>query len=421
MDETGRIISYEEYYPYGSTSYQAMDAGLRTSAKRYRYTGKEKDEETGLAYHGARYYACWLGRWCAVDPESRNQPYSYCLNSPTGLVDPDGRIPTFPDPTQSMIGLWVGEKLENLQRNLGTVAQFGSDMSLIPSVLEMTVGSPLDLVPSQAFQEGRPLGRDISTVVGVIEAGVGATIFAAGAAIEAGSAGGGATIGAVGGPPGSAGGALLGGALALPAAGTLMALGGGMTLHGGAVAGANFMNGPDPTGGYTDAAPHLSTGGIARRGGGGPESVIKREEELAAMTRARSSGPDAVAAELRQVQESMEWSVHPIEGGNPYVNRGAKVDEPWELENYVDLKIGVRGTAEWLELMEVGDTVNGWKIMKQKQEGVTFLRKGDELIDYAPRGHSSLNEKPHVAIKKEGVSTQDGSVRLYNVEKIHLR
>jgi hypothetical protein len=38
------------------------------TSKRYRYTGKERDEESGLYYHGARYYAPWLGRWTAIDP-----------------------------------------------------------------------------------------------------------------------------------------------------------------------------------------------------------------------------------------------------------------------------------------------------------------------------------------------------------------
>ena len=37
--------------------------------KRYRYTGKERDEENDLYYHGARYYAPWLGRWTSPDPD----------------------------------------------------------------------------------------------------------------------------------------------------------------------------------------------------------------------------------------------------------------------------------------------------------------------------------------------------------------
>ena len=43
-----QIISYEEYYPYGSTSYQAGRSAAEVSLKRYRYTGKERDEENGV-------------------------------------------------------------------------------------------------------------------------------------------------------------------------------------------------------------------------------------------------------------------------------------------------------------------------------------------------------------------------------------
>ena len=95
LDESAAIISYEEYHPYGTTSYQAMNASINATAKRYRYTGKERDEESGLYYHGARYYACWLARWTAVDPlEGKYAPqscYVYCSNNPVMRHDPDGR------------------------------------------------------------------------------------------------------------------------------------------------------------------------------------------------------------------------------------------------------------------------------------------------------------------------------------------
>lgn len=68
VDGAGAVISYEEYYPYGSTSYQAVRNNVEVSVKRYRYTSKERDEEAGLYYHGARYYAPWLGRWSSCDP-----------------------------------------------------------------------------------------------------------------------------------------------------------------------------------------------------------------------------------------------------------------------------------------------------------------------------------------------------------------
>ncbi len=93
LDENANIISYEEYYPYGDTSYRAGRSVAETGLKRYRYCGKEKDEESGLYYHGARYYACWLGRWTAADPMGMVDGvnlYVYCRGNPVGLMDKDG-------------------------------------------------------------------------------------------------------------------------------------------------------------------------------------------------------------------------------------------------------------------------------------------------------------------------------------------
>src|SRR5262249_23171090 len=80
LDSSGAVITYEEYYPYGPTSYQAGRSTTEVSQKRYRYTGKERDSETGLYYHGARYYAPWLARWTSCDPAGSTDDanrYSY--------------------------------------------------------------------------------------------------------------------------------------------------------------------------------------------------------------------------------------------------------------------------------------------------------------------------------------------------------
>jgi RHS repeat-associated protein len=92
LDEQAQIISYEEYAPYGSSTYQAVRSLLET-AKRYRYTGKERDEESGLYYQGARYYACWLGRWITCDPKGLGDGsnlYAYVGGNPVGKLDPTG-------------------------------------------------------------------------------------------------------------------------------------------------------------------------------------------------------------------------------------------------------------------------------------------------------------------------------------------
>lgn len=93
LDEGGQIISYEEYYPYGSTAYQAGGSATEVSQKRYRYTGKERDEETGLYYHGARYYAPWLGRWVSCDPIGIGDGinvYRYSRGNPVLFIDKSG-------------------------------------------------------------------------------------------------------------------------------------------------------------------------------------------------------------------------------------------------------------------------------------------------------------------------------------------
>ncbi|BFU91260.1 MAG: hypothetical protein NTAFB01_24470 [Nitrospira sp.] len=104
LDDAGQIISYEEYYPYGSTSYQAMRNGIGVIPKRYRYTGMERDEETGLNYHTARYYAPWLGRWQSPDvagPTAGLCLYEYTSSNPIRYVDPQGTQGTTPNTTGS--------------------------------------------------------------------------------------------------------------------------------------------------------------------------------------------------------------------------------------------------------------------------------------------------------------------------------
>ena len=92
LDDKGQIISYEEYYPYGSTSFQAMSSQTETP-KRFRYIGMERDEETGFDYRGARYYAPWLSRWISADPAGTvDSPalYVYCRGNPVVFTDVNG-------------------------------------------------------------------------------------------------------------------------------------------------------------------------------------------------------------------------------------------------------------------------------------------------------------------------------------------
>lgn len=66
LDADGEIVSFEESFPYGGSSYNADRKYV--GVKRFRYSSKERDEENGCYYYGARYYAAWIGRWSSSDP-----------------------------------------------------------------------------------------------------------------------------------------------------------------------------------------------------------------------------------------------------------------------------------------------------------------------------------------------------------------
>jgi RHS repeat-associated protein len=99
LDDMAKVISYEEYHPYGTTAYQANNTAIKAAAKRYRYTGMERDEESGLEYHSARYYVPWLGRWCSADPIGIGDGvnvYRYANNASVNKVDRAGTQTTPP-------------------------------------------------------------------------------------------------------------------------------------------------------------------------------------------------------------------------------------------------------------------------------------------------------------------------------------
>src|SRR5262249_26097219 len=62
IDDAGAWVNREEYLPYGETSFGSF------AKKRYRFTGCERDAESGFSHHGARSYAVWLARWTSPDP-----------------------------------------------------------------------------------------------------------------------------------------------------------------------------------------------------------------------------------------------------------------------------------------------------------------------------------------------------------------
>ncbi|MCW5969685.1 MAG: VCBS repeat-containing protein [Blastocatellales bacterium] len=170
LDEQAQIISYEEYAPYGSSTYQAVRSQTET-AKRYRYTGMERDEESGLNYHGARYYAPWLGRWTSSDPSGLVDGlnlYCYSRCNPVVLVDVTG---CEPEPYHKMPG-WSGN--EPWRYFLGRMAHhfigeqyrakyFAEQSSIFTNYVEVsTILTATGGDPSKLTDDQRSLKPDIT-------------------------------------------------------------------------------------------------------------------------------------------------------------------------------------------------------------------------------------------------------------------
>ncbi len=95
-------ILFHQNLSFGKTenayfwSFQNIDNQYQCNYKNISaFTGKEKDEETGFSYFGARYYDSDLsGLFLSVDPMAdmypNISPYAYCAWNPVKLVDPNG-------------------------------------------------------------------------------------------------------------------------------------------------------------------------------------------------------------------------------------------------------------------------------------------------------------------------------------------
>jgi len=92
LDRQAQIISREGYLSFGATAWMAARALIEVDYRFLRYSGKEMDV-TRLYYYGARYYACWLGRWVSADPAGPvDGPnlYAFVGNNPVNHVDVNG-------------------------------------------------------------------------------------------------------------------------------------------------------------------------------------------------------------------------------------------------------------------------------------------------------------------------------------------
>jgi RHS repeat-associated protein len=103
-DQSDSVVARHDYLPFGEEIQSGV--GGRTSVwgasdlVTQKFTGKERDQESGLDYFGARYYGSALARYTSpdepfadqrsIDPQSWNL-YTYAANNPLKYIDKTGK------------------------------------------------------------------------------------------------------------------------------------------------------------------------------------------------------------------------------------------------------------------------------------------------------------------------------------------
>lgn len=126
-NDSGTVVYAEAHDPYGGI--QKTWPGNTFDPKR-KFSDKERDQETGLDYFGARYYSApvrWadghssgIYRWVTIDPVLDRRRaildsqlwnmYSFCANNPEKLVDPKGSV------------LYVAQMYDSIKKIAGAAA-----------------------------------------------------------------------------------------------------------------------------------------------------------------------------------------------------------------------------------------------------------------------------------------------------------
>ena len=93
----------QDLYPFGREVPHGSEVPtfVNSCPQNYKFTGKERDSESGLDNFGARYDSSQYGRFMSVDPDNESgldhmedpqswNGYAYVRNNPLVLTDPDG-------------------------------------------------------------------------------------------------------------------------------------------------------------------------------------------------------------------------------------------------------------------------------------------------------------------------------------------
>jgi RHS repeat-associated protein len=173
-----------------STVALGLRAGEQLNRVRSRYTGKERDAESGNDYFGARYYASSMGRFLSPDWSAQAEPvpyakldnpqslnlYSYMYNSPLGGVDADGHWPGWLDNGVADTRQWAAEH----PRTMEAAAAVATGVATVGAVALIVATAPVS-VPATLGAAAITALTTTTAVIGATGGAVATVTLAAGA------------------------------------------------------------------------------------------------------------------------------------------------------------------------------------------------------------------------------------------------
>ncbi len=167
-DSNGNVQEQTDFYPFGGIAYTSGG-----DPNHYKFTGKERDSESGLDNFGARYNASSLGRFMTPDPiggtplhiinPQRWNMYAYVMNNPLTYIDPDGRDAAVATFHNMVLGAGHAGIISIHGDGTATYARTGPAVASMP-VWKASTPISYDLPTVQFGQDGYPTPASIDAL-----------------------------------------------------------------------------------------------------------------------------------------------------------------------------------------------------------------------------------------------------------------
>ncbi len=192
-DQYGNVVGRHDYLPFGeevaaNTFGRNGQWGSGNDSINEKFTGKERDTESGLDYFGARYYGSALGRFSSPDPENAGafpsnpqswNAYAYVGNNPLTVTDPDGRDWSVCESNGSNCATVTNDAaFDQFNKNTGNYVQGGNYYDSSGNQIGTASWSAPNTDLAGAAMIGRTsvVANDIALGFGVMSAGFGGGI-----------------------------------------------------------------------------------------------------------------------------------------------------------------------------------------------------------------------------------------------------